>query len=91
MYRSLVSSSRGLGRESSGMNLLGGDRRLKSVLAENPTPCPREKLFQQALFVLEWVGQKCWCSSVVEQLICNQPVAGSNPITSFNLSLPIEL
>jgi hypothetical protein len=25
----------------------------------------------------------CWCSSVVEQLICNQPVASSNLVTSF--------
>lgn len=25
---------------------------------------------------------KSWCSSVVEQLICNQPVGGSNPFAS---------
>ncbi len=24
----------------------------------------------------------CWCSSTVEQLICNQQVGGSNPSTS---------
>ena len=26
---------------------------------------------------------KCWCGSMAEQLICNQQVVGSTPITSF--------
>ena len=28
---------------------------------------------------------KCWCGSMAEQLICNQQVVGSTPITSFFL------
>ena len=37
--------------------------------------------------MLRWetAGINCWCSSVVEQLICNQPVASSNLVTSFPL------
>ena len=28
---------------------------------------------------------KCWCGSMAEQLICNQQVVGSTPITSSNM------
>ena len=29
-------------------------------------------------------NRKCWCGSMAEQLICNQQVVGSTPITSSN-------
>ena len=29
------------------------------------------------------MGRYCWCSSTVEQRICNPLVGGSNPFTSF--------
>ena len=39
--------------------------------------------------VLRVSGQKnnkfCWCGSMAEQLICNQQVVGSTPITSSNM------
>ena len=35
------------------------------------------------LFYLNIIKGFCWRSSMVEQLICNQQVAGSNPIASF--------
>ena len=32
----------------------------------------------------ESVSEICWCGSMAEQLICNQQVVGSTPITSSN-------
>ena len=37
------------------------------------------------LFLCYSIKVECWCSSVVELLICNQPVAGSNPVSSLLL------
>lgn len=51
------------------------------LLASGMALCTVSKLFP-AQFVIFW-KKLCWCSSVVELLICNQPVAGSNPVTSL--------
>gem|GEM_PF-5461813 len=37
----------------------------------------------------ESVSEICWCGSMAEQLICNQQVVGSTPITSSKEALCI--
>ena len=44
-------------------------------LAKN-NPC------QMAIPVLYYSGNLCWCGAMAAQLICNQWVAGSTPVTS---------
>ena len=34
------------------------------------------------MFCYNIIRYECWCGSMAEQLICNQQVVGSNPITS---------
>ena len=34
------------------------------------------------VIILKYNTQSCWCGSMAEQLICNQQVVGSTPITS---------
>ena len=46
-----------------------------------------QKYFQKALdkrqlFCYNIMRHECWCGSMAEQLICNQQVVGSTPITS---------
>ena len=45
-------------------------------------PMPKNNPCQMAVPVLYYWGNLCWCGAMAAQLICNQWVAGSTPVTS---------
>ena len=64
--------------------------RRRSQTHQNHTTMEREK-HRDEWAARELSGLSCWRSSMVEQLICNQQVAGSSPIASSVVQCPNEL
>ena len=58
---------------------LSASKGLKSRLAVVSTVCTLVRLWKGEKLALRGVPINCRCSSVVEQLICNQLVGGSSP------------
>ena len=54
-------------------------------------PLQKNNPCQIAVPVLYYSGNLCWCGAMAAQLICNQWVAGSTPVTSSKKSYDIPL